>query len=78
VTYPEEKIEEKEDALRAFQPAADGHRCPKMVAASHRLQTSASPALQKKLKCLTKPIIIMVFVCSRRKTEKSMETVKIM
>jgi len=45
VTYPEQKVEEKEGALRAFQPAADDHCCHKKVAASLRLQTSTSPAL---------------------------------
>jgi uncharacterized lipoprotein YehR (DUF1307 family) len=52
VTYPEQKVEEKEDALRAFQPAADDHCCHEKVAASLRLQTSTSPAL-KKLKYFT-------------------------
>jgi len=47
VTYPEQKVEEKEDALRAFQPAADDHCCHEKVAASLRLQTSTSPALKK-------------------------------
>jgi hypothetical protein len=47
VTYPEQKVEEKEDALRAFQPAADNHCCHEKVAASLRLQTSTSPALKK-------------------------------
>ena len=47
MTYPEQKVEEKEEALRALQPAADDHRCHEKVAASLRLQTSTSPALKK-------------------------------
>jgi len=63
VTYPEQKVEGKEDALRAFQPTADDHCCHQEVAASLRLQTSTSPALKK----IEIPHTTTVFVCSRRK-----------
>jgi hypothetical protein len=38
VTYPEQKVEREEDALGAFQSAADGHGCQDVKGAAAHLR----------------------------------------